>query len=191
MKKYFDFGLLEVTAILLMALLLAWPAAAQELPKAPEPNAGKHVEISATYDINGNSENQASVFGIRVPLTDRWSVQYRSILAPNSGNSGVQFQFGEVLYSRRLSDILKAKSRQFNAERFTIFCYGGIGAARKAIAPDNASFAWSAGCGANLRLKEGIDVTLAEYSYARARVDRRGIVLSSHHQILLGPKLSF
>ena len=156
-----------------------------------EPNAGTRVEIAGSYDVNGDSAQQATVAGVRVAFTNRWSGQFRSIFAPKAGNSGVNFNLAEVQYARNLGDLLKGSSAQFNPGRFEVFGYAGAGSARNAIAPGNASFAWSVGGGLNLRINDSTVLTLVEYNYIRSRVDRAGVVLSSSHGITPGLRVRF
>jgi len=170
-------------------LVLTIPAMAQTPPA--QPNAGTFVEISASYDVNGSQDNRATVVGVRVPVTSRWSGQFRSILAPRAGNDGVNFNLAEVRYDRNLSDLIKSRSAQVNPGRFELFAYGGAGSARGAMAKDNASFAWSAGGGLNLRINDTVVITLFDYNYVRSRVERAGVVLSSNHQLSPGLSIRF
>jgi len=180
--------LLRVAVFALCALcLFPGVVAAQNA----EPNAGTRVEIAGSYDVNGDSAQQATAAGVRVAFTARWSGQFRAIFAPNAGNGGVNYNLGEVQYARKLSDFVKASSTQFNPGRFEVFAYGGAGAARNAIAAGNASFAWSVGGGLNLRINDSTVLTLVEYNYIRSRVERAGVVLSSSHQITPGLRLRF
>jgi hypothetical protein len=179
-------------AVALIVLSAALPVAAQSRGLGTAPNAGVRVEISASYDVNGATENQASIFGVRVPLTNRWAGQFRTVLAPAAGSSGVQFNLAEAVYTRSLADVFrKASSAQFNPQRVEVFAYGGAGTARNAITADNASFAFSVGGGINLKLNDNTSVTLVEYNYIRSRVLQAGVVLSSHHQIAPGLKIRF
>lgn len=162
--------------MLVAALCFSAPLNAQT-PPAAQPNTGTHFEFTAGYDINGDASNQATVVGVRVPFTSRWSGVFTTTVAPNSGPNGLEIYLAGAEYRRNLSDLIKAKSEQVNPGRFEIWGTFKIGHAVDAIAKGNSSFAWAAGGALTLKLSETDSVDVLRYEYVRARHVEGGLLL--------------
>lgn len=180
MKKLFAF-----VCVCLLTVAFSGVALAQE------PNAGTRVEFSAAYDINGRSDDQATIVGVRVALTNRWSAQFVNAFAPTLGNGGITIHLAEGVYERNLGDFLRARSVQTNPSRFVVGVFGGAGAARNAAGAGNASFAVSAGGRLTVRLNDTTSVDLFEYRYIRSRIVTASFQRNDTQQVAPGIRIRF
>lgn len=179
-----------VVMLLAAALWFSAPAAAQE-PAAPaEPNAGDHVQISASYTIDG-SKGQAAVVVLGVPISNRFSILAVNAVAPKVGLEGVTFHSLELEYARKLSDLIKSKSAQVNPSRFSFAISGGAGTARNAQGSGNASFAFSGAGRFTLRLNDNTSIDIVNVRYWRSRIATFAGQASGETQLASGFRFSF
>jgi len=154
-------------SLVVFALVLAPAALAQDPPAAPpEPNEGTHIQFSGSYGT-------ASVTGLSIPVSNRFSILLVNAFNSNDSDAtraGLSFHTVELEYARKLSDLLKAKSNQFNSDRFHFAVSAGAGSVRNAQGKGNASFAFSFGGRVTIRLNDNVALDVVNVRYWRSRI---------------------
>lgn len=157
----------RMIAVVLLGALCALCGEAVLAQEAPEPNAGTHIQFTGSYAFDGG---QVAVAGVNVPVSNRWSINLVNAFAPTAGMDGVSFHVVELEYARKLSDLVRAQSSQFNSDRFYFAVTGGAGTARNAQGSGNGSFAFSAAGRFTLRINESSSLDLVNVRYFRSRI---------------------